>query len=239
MDGTLNLARAAIQSNVKKFIFVSSSTVHGPNFVPRPHDEATVCEKPVTHYGRSKLQAEREILKLTQDKSMSVSILRPGVFYGLRPSPNLQQLMSLILNKKFVPCFGSEGYRRTYVNIEQVVDSLIFLSQQGQHGEAYLIGDESPLTTAELYQAITNGLGVKYKTLNLPTLCSRFAEKTALLMGSKANIHLKVPNALGEFGRDHYFTSTKIKSLGFPVSKNSLTGIQSMAEKFLNNTQSN
>ncbi len=232
-EGTVTLAQASSRAGVKKFIFVSSSTVHGSNFTNQPLDETKLSESPLTHYGRSKLQAEQKLKQIASNTGLPIVTVRPGVFYGHRPSPNLKQLMNLILNKKLVPYFGSSGCLRSYVDIERVVEALLFVAEKAPNGEAYLVGDENPLSTLGLYQTIAGELGSKVRGLRLPILTSRMAEQTSLFVGKTANIHLKVPNALGEFGRTHYFSSNKIKSLGFSLSRESTTGIKEMAKSFL------
>src|SRR5258705_10830266 len=57
-QGTRNLVAAAIQRGVRRFVYVSSLAAVGPSLdgTPVPDDAEP---RPVTHYGRSKLEAAR------------------------------------------------------------------------------------------------------------------------------------------------------------------------------------
>src|ERR1700722_12501724 len=82
VDGTRNLIEAAKvhAPKLRRFVLVSSLAAAGPSLdgVPLDRDGAG----PVTHYGRSKLEAERVVLAAKD--SLPVTILRPGAIYGPR-----------------------------------------------------------------------------------------------------------------------------------------------------------
>ncbi len=76
---TLDLANKAKLSKVKYFIFMSSVKVYGEE-TTGVYNETTVC-KPEDEYGKSKLKAENELLKL-EDENFKVSIVRTPIVYG-------------------------------------------------------------------------------------------------------------------------------------------------------------
>lgn len=57
---------------------------------------------PKTHYGKSKLQAEEQIQKLSDGK-FKVVILRPPMIYGKNCTGNYQRLRSFVLKYKIFP----------------------------------------------------------------------------------------------------------------------------------------
>jgi len=79
---TTNLALAAAQNIdfVKRFVFISSLAATGPLSGKGQCISEQTTPAPVTAYGRSKLNAEKNILKL----NLPVTILRPTAIYGPR-----------------------------------------------------------------------------------------------------------------------------------------------------------
>lgn len=226
-DGAANLLRKCIKARVKNFIHISSSSVHGENTRIRiPITEKTPF-KPITHYSISKVEGEKLLRVINKQSKIKVSIIRPGVFYGKNPSQNLIKMIENI-QKGFAVMFGKNGFLRTYVDIEKVADSMILAEIKGKNGEAYLIGDIAPISTLQLYQTIASEINVNLKVVRLPTIISRFCEKAAYLSG-KLNLHLRYPNIIGEFGRNHFFSSKKaVKELSYKPHLNPEKGLRQM-----------
>lgn len=81
--GTKNLIEAVYENNpgIKRFVYVSSQAAMGPSQTCAPQSISAGCN-PVSHYGKSKLKGEEEVLKF-KDK-LPVMILRPSAVYGPR-----------------------------------------------------------------------------------------------------------------------------------------------------------
>ncbi len=89
-DATENLARAVARRRGVRLVHVSSLAAIGPSL-----DGAPVAEDaephPLTHYGKSKLEAERIVKELVPD----AVIVRPPVVYGPRDTDVFQFLRSI------------------------------------------------------------------------------------------------------------------------------------------------
>lgn len=82
--GSALLARAAAEARGKqlsRFVLVSSLAAGGPSKPGSPRRE-TDANAPVSAYGESKLQAEKEVLSFSE--RIPVTILRPPLVYGPR-----------------------------------------------------------------------------------------------------------------------------------------------------------
>ena len=215
------------KAKVRRFIHVSSSSVYGSNRAGQPFTEKSPFA-PLTHYAISKAQGDLSLLKSGKSSSTDIIILRPGVFYGTSPSPNMASLVGMVKKRRIV-LFGKRGFLRTYVDISKVADALLAAHEHGKRNEAYLIGDENPMDTLSLYESVAAPLNVRLAPLRLPVALSRLCEKAALL-GGYLNIHLKYPNIAGEFGRDHFFSCEKAKKqLYYTPHPSSAEGLRLMA----------
>jgi nucleoside-diphosphate-sugar epimerase len=78
-DGTLALARAAKDAGISRFLFSSSCSLYGAAGSAGVGEDAEMF--PVTPYGQSKVDAERELAKLADD-NFSPGYLRNATAYG-------------------------------------------------------------------------------------------------------------------------------------------------------------
>ena len=88
-DLAVETAKKAKQDGVAQFIFMSTMGVYG--MLTGVIKKDTV-PNPKTHYAKSKLQAEEQIQKLSDD-SFKVVILRPPMIYGKNCTGNYQKLV--------------------------------------------------------------------------------------------------------------------------------------------------
>jgi len=95
VEGTLNLARQAVQAGASRFIYLSSIKVNGEQTsdgMPyTPEDEPN----PVDPYGISKQEAEKALRQLALETGLKVVIIRPPLIYGPSVKANFQSMMPL------------------------------------------------------------------------------------------------------------------------------------------------
>ncbi len=223
----VSLFGECMRGGVGSFVHISSINALGPNQTSTVFLDETAPLHPITHYGRSKAQGEQQLKALVQPGNTRLIMLRPAVFYGDNPSKNLRELIQRI-GESSVPVFSQRGFLRSYVDIAKVVDAMILAETNGVSGEAYLIGDEEPMSTLRFYQCLAGALGTPLKTTRVPAAVARLSEKIAMWAGN-AGIHLRLPTIVGEFGRHTYYSFEKAKrELGFVPHASSEPGIRSM-----------
>ncbi len=87
---TLELAQKAKKSGAKHFVFMSTVKIYGEE-TDSVYTESSEC-KAEDEYGKSKLKAERELLKL-EDENFKVSIIRTPIVYGYGVKANIKSLV--------------------------------------------------------------------------------------------------------------------------------------------------
>lgn len=172
---TKNIFDSFLNSKAKIFIMLSSVKAITDNV------EGVLTEnhipKPKTHYGKSKLLAERYILSKKIPKNKKIFILRPCMIHGPENKGNLNLLYKLILNK-FPWILGSFDNKRSYCSIE----NLLFIMNELIENEKnisgiYNIADDVPLSTNEVISLIAKSLNRKPIIFNISTKLIIFLAK--------------------------------------------------------------
>jgi len=160
---TLNLANKAKLNKVKHFIFMSSVKVYGEE-TTGVYNEITVC-RPQDEYGKSKLKAENELLKL-EDENFRISIIRTPIVYGYGVKANIKNLVSLVQNVPILP-FSNISNKRSMVyigNLCNLVDKIV----ETKSGGVFLASDDKPLSTTKLIELISKELDNKLWLISIP-----------------------------------------------------------------------
>jgi len=115
--GSQNVFHIASKNN-SKIIFASSAAVYGNG--DRTWKETDEC-KPISPYGRSKLEAEGMLEKETDD----FCILRFFNVYGPGSKSGLTLFCERIRNEEEITIFGDGNQTRDYVYIDDVISALL------------------------------------------------------------------------------------------------------------------
>lgn len=161
-DYPRKLAKLAKQNGVKQFVFMSTIAVYGDDH--EYLDENTQCN-PVTPYGKSKLETEKELLNLS-DEAFAVSIIRPPMVYGKGAPGNIDALVKLIKKVPILP-LDSIKNKRSFVyigNLCHLIDSVIEQKADG----IFLVCDDEPLSTTRLIELIAKKMNKKVYLIKVP-----------------------------------------------------------------------
>jgi nucleoside-diphosphate-sugar epimerase len=168
VDATLNLAKQAVSSGVKRFIFISSIKVNGEFTEPHHPFHAHHIPAPQDAYGISKWEAEQALRDLSKKTGLEVVIIRPPLVYGQGVKGNLSLLIKLIQSGVPLP-LGSINNKRSLVGVDNLSDLIIrCLYNPNAAGETFLVSDDLDFSSAEIAKKIANSLGVKIRIINIP-----------------------------------------------------------------------
>jgi nucleoside-diphosphate-sugar epimerase len=144
LDGTLNLARAARQAGVPRFLFSSSCSLYGAAGSAGVAEDGNML--PVTPYGETKVVAERE-LALLADDSFSPAYLRNATAYGVSPRLRLDivanNLTAVAMTTGEVKMQSDGSPWRPMVHIEDISRAFLAMLEAPReliHNEAFNVG---------------------------------------------------------------------------------------------------
>lgn len=166
---TIGFLDLSIKYNVKKFIFISSSSVYGtPQHVPVSEDDVT--DRPLCHYAATKKAGELACHTYHYLYGLDVAVLRPFTVYGPGQTSRMAipTFTHLIDKGQEVTVYGKGTIKRDYVYVKDVVDGII-KSLEVSHGYSeYNIGSGMPLSTIDLITTLENKLGKKAQIKFVP-----------------------------------------------------------------------
>ena len=166
-QGTMNLARQAVEAGVKRFVYLSSIKVNGEATTNSPFS-ADDIPKPVDPYAISKFEAEQQLLSLAQKTGLEVVIIRPPLVYGPAVKGNFRRLITLLEKPIPLPFAGIKN-SRSLVNIQNLCSFIeLCLTHSKAAGEVFLVSDGKDLSTTELFEKIIRALDKKSYLFYLP-----------------------------------------------------------------------
>jgi nucleoside-diphosphate-sugar epimerase len=183
-DLTLYLAREAIKSKVKRFVFLSSIRVNG-NQNNTPFLE-TDTPNPQEPYAISKFEAEQGLLQLTKNNDMEVVIIRPPLVYANNAPGNFGRMVSWVKTKNFIPLpLGRVNNKRSLVAVDNLNDFILTCIQhKNAKNEIFLVKDDENMSTTQLLKKIANAYNKNIFLLPVPVGWMIFVAK---IIGKKAD----------------------------------------------------
>jgi nucleoside-diphosphate-sugar epimerase len=144
LEGTLTLARAAKAAGVERFLFSSSCSLYGAAGSEGVGEDAEMF--PVTAYGQTKVDAERELAQLADD-NFSPVYLRNATAYGastrLRLDIVVNNLSAVALTTGKVHLQSDGTPWRPLVHIEDISRAFLAMMEAPReliHDQAFNIG---------------------------------------------------------------------------------------------------
>lgn len=167
VEGTLQLARQALDKKVKRFIFMSSIGVNGSVSSHQPFTEDAILQ-PHADYAVSKLEAEEELKKLFAGSDTELVIIRPPLVYAAHAPGNFSRLLKLVASNLPLPFAGTKN-KRSFVALENLVDFIqICIEHPNAANQTFLVADQTRISTRELLQYLKQGMGKPARFIYIP-----------------------------------------------------------------------
>lgn len=131
-----NLALAAIGTNTKKFVFVSSLAAIGPSTNINAEIGDEQMPQPVTSYGASKLKAEKYLNAID---GLPLVVIRPTAVYGPREKDIFILFKSL--NKGVEPYIGDFDQRLSFIYVKDLAEVIMNGLETSLNYQSYNVSD--------------------------------------------------------------------------------------------------
>jgi len=166
IDATRNLALAAIDAGVGRFLHISSTSAYGhPTEGGPPIDETAKLGQnlwPIWDgYTISKVEAERTLWRLVEGEHLPLTVIRPSWLYGERDRITLKRLVTRLRANK-IPLIGRGDNPLSAIYAGNVADAAILAANDPESvGEAYNITHQGQLTQREFLDLFAQAAGAK------------------------------------------------------------------------------
>ena len=169
--GSVNLINAAINHNVKCFVFTSSIAVYGAGQSPMSEDMIPV---PEDSYGISKLAVEQELRVSHEMFGLDYVVFRPHNVYGERQNigDRYRNVVGIFMNQLLrgepMTIFGDGTQQRAFAHIDEVAP-IIAASVEfpAARNQIFNVGADVPHTVNELADVVAQAIGKPSKVNHL------------------------------------------------------------------------
>jgi len=170
-EGTARLFRRLAESgSLPRVIYLSSVSAGGPGTVQKPHKESDPA-RPVSDYGKSKLEAEK--VALSFKGTFHVTILRPGAIYGPRDDDFLDYFRWV--KRGLVPVFGWQKRYLSACHVRDMVRAAILAAgADSPSGKIFNIAHAVPCSWEQIGWTAARILGRKAFRMRIPCWAAFF-----------------------------------------------------------------
>ena len=161
--GTVNLLKACVDAQVKRFVLASSCAVYGDTETLPNHENLT--PKPLSPYAVGKLDAENSAKEFYKVHGLETVCLRYFNVYGPRQKPGpysgvISILINRLLKHEAPTIYGDGTQTRDFVNVKDVVDAnMLALSKPDAAGEVFNVGTGEAVTINKLTGTLQKIMG--------------------------------------------------------------------------------
>jgi UDP-glucose 4-epimerase len=173
VDGTVNVLKSCVKTNVKNIIFSSSAAVYGNSINTLLAENAQLS--PLSSYGASKLVAEYNLLAFSKLFGLNCISLRLFNVYGNGQSSEAGVIRKFLKNiSKDVPIeiFGDGVQSRDFVHVSDVIQAFYCAIRniETKRGEVYNIGSGTATSINELASLLISSKGKDLQVIHKPAL---------------------------------------------------------------------
>ena len=162
IEATQKLLEFYKDSNIKKFVYASSSSVYGDAELPMKEDSLL---KPVSPYGVTKLAGENLCYLYWKNYNVPTVSLRYFTVYGPRQRPDMaiHNFVRAIFKGDEITVFGDGTQTRDFTYVDDAVEANILAAENDLVGEIFNVGGGSRISVNELIGMMENIIGKKAK----------------------------------------------------------------------------
>jgi len=166
--GSERLARSAVESGVRRIVYLSSIKVNGESSLPAHPFSEESPPRPNDPYAVSKWEAEQSLQRLGADEGLEVVIVRPPLVYGPGVRANFLTLLNLVARGVPLP-LGAIENRRSLIYVNNLTDALYRCVVDARAANrTFLVSDGEDLSTPDMIQRLARALGAPTRLFAVP-----------------------------------------------------------------------
>lgn len=165
VEGTTSMLEACRASDVRRFVFGSSSSVYGET-TPVPFREDHPALTPISPYAATKRAGELVCQVYTHLHDMRIASLRFFTVYGHRQRPDLaiHRFTRLMAAGQAIQRYGDGSTERDYTHVDDIVKGVLgavrWTEREEPQHEIFNLGESRTVKLDELIRLIAAALGV-------------------------------------------------------------------------------
>ncbi len=171
VEGSQNIAEAALGNKVDRFVYLSTSDVLGLR--NRVMDDSMSPKKSGFPYPDTKIEAEELLFDLFRKRGLPLVALRPAWVYGPGDRTFFPELVDA-MKQGFMVYFGDKRNFLVTTYIDNLVDAMMLaLEKPDAIGRAYLVTDGVEMTWEDLCTRLADELKLKSPLVTIPNFLSK------------------------------------------------------------------
>lgn len=153
--GTRNVINAALENNVKKVIYASTSGVYGHSAIEKSVDEEIMID-PRTSYAMAKRYNEIYLKAVHEEKGLESVSLRFFNVYGPRQDQRMviPRFFEQAVNNEPITVFGNGLQTRDFTHVDETIKATVLLAEKARGSEIFNIANGTELNILELAEHI-------------------------------------------------------------------------------------
>ena len=154
--GTFNLLEIFKQSNIKKFIHISTDEVFGSLNQKESAFDIDTPYRPNSPYAASKAASDLLVRSYIKTYKFPAIITNCSNNFGPRQFPEklIPLAVNKLKNKEAIPVYGNGANIRDWIYVKDHVNAIVRVMQEGIVGNQYLIGGNNEISNYELIHLI-------------------------------------------------------------------------------------
>jgi dihydroflavonol-4-reductase len=217
IEGTAAALAAAVESKVKRFVFVGTANVFGFGSKKKPGDECLpyMGERYGLDYMDSKRAATELVMQAAHEDKLPVVLVHPTFMIGPLDYKITSNALMLAIYRGAV--LGTPRGGKNYIHVSDVAIATVNALTEGKIGESYILGNQN-LSYREAFSLMADVMRVRPP--KLPVLApiayaiGQFSDWKYKLTGKRTLLN----SAMTAVANDtHYFNAAKaVKELHLP-----------------------
>jgi nucleoside-diphosphate-sugar epimerase len=227
VGGTERLVRAALQAEVRRFVFVSTIRVTEAEGDPLSRAGH------LSYQTKSKALAERIIVQGVAESGLDAVIVRPGIVFG--PGDVSLPRLGLSIGSRLVLVSRRDTLIPT-VFVEHAAAAILLAGKAGRPGEVYDVVDDEPVSRLQYLRMLKQHWDPSLTIIQVPDPAVRLVRSTSRWLSTLHPLLAELVHPAVGCGPAHY-SNSKLKGLGWrqarPTAETLLQTIQSYKQAAL------